>query len=301
MPGHALAVIAVAVFAAVLLGALSLYLYLRARPGRLERRLGEIRHGEAGGEGPSAAALAGYGLALQGKPLRGAQARLVQAGYWSPRALLYYRCVQGALAVVLLIAALQARAWFELGPRGSALAMAGAVLLGFAVPSLWLDDATSRRRQGIRAAIPNVLDLLIVCVEAGLGLNAAIQRVSKEMRTTYPELSRELTILDQEIFLGKGRGEAFRNMARRTGVDELRSLATVLMQSDRMGTSIAQVLRVQAATIREKRRQMALELAHKMPTKLVFPLVLFIFPELLVVLLGPGGLELYRTLADTAH
>ncbi len=138
--------------------------------------------------------------------------------------------------------------------------------------------------------------MIIVCVEAGLSLNAAIQRISREMRNTYPELATEMNVLNQEIFLGFSRSEAFRNLALRTGVDELRSLATVLMQSDRLGTSIADVLRVQADILRTKRRQRAMEHAQKMPVKLLFPLIFFIFPELLVVLLGPAAIRFYRSL-----
>ena len=110
----------------------------------------------------------------------------------------------------------------------------------------------------------------------------------------------ELNLVNQEIFIGKSRTEAFRNLALRTGVDELRALATVLMQSDRMGTSIADLLRVQADSLRAKRRQRALEAAHKTPVKLVFPLVLCIFPELLVVILGPAGIQLFHALKDMA-
>ncbi len=158
-----------------------------------------------------------------------------------------------------------------------------------------------KRRENIQRSIPNVLDLIIVCVEAGLSLNAAIQRISKEMRDTYPELSGELSILNQEFFLGLSRAEAFRNLALRTGVDELRSLATVLLQSDKLGTSIAEVLRVQADILRTKRRQRAMEDAQKMPIKLLFPLIFFIFPALLVVILGPAAISLYRSLTDVAR
>ncbi|MEW6751093.1 MAG: type II secretion system F family protein [Candidatus Latescibacterota bacterium] len=302
MPAPPVALVGGTVFAAVLLAFLALYLHVQSRPGRLRDRLRAVRDEEFGGAGgPPAAGTPTPALAPDVGSGHGAGAQLARAGFWGPRRLLWYRCGQGLLALLFVAGALQVRRWHDLGPFASTVAVGGAAVLGCFLPSLWIDERVSRRQKAIRAAVPNVLDLLIVCVEAGLGLSAAVQRVARELRGTYPELARELAVLDQEIFLGRSRGEAFHNLARRTGVDELRALATVLSQSDRLGTGIAAVLRVQARSIRVKRRQMALELAHKMPVKLVFPLVLFIFPELLVVLLGPAGMMLHRTLAETVR
>jgi tight adherence protein C len=229
----------------------------------------------------------------------GIRARLVHANYRGPRNVFWYYILRALLAVVFLPIGYYAAMLIKDTGATPWIGAAALGLFGAALPPLWVNDRVARRREAIRAAVPNVLDLIIVCVEAGLSLNAAIQRIASDMKRTYPDLSWELMILNQEIFIGKSRVEAFRNLARRTGVDELRALATVLMQSDRMGTGIADVLRVQAETLRSKRRQAALEAAHKMPVKLVFPLVLCIFPEMLVVLLSPGVIQLYRSLTES--
>lgn len=177
------------------------------------------------------------------------------------------------------------------------LAVIGGIV-GYNLPRAWLTRKMVRRREQIRRAVPNILDLMVVCVEAGLSVNAAIQKIGEETRMSYPAMSDELHLLNQEILIGKTRAEAFRNLGIRTGVDELRALATMLLQSDKLGTSIASTLRVQADALRTKRYQMAEEAAHKMSVKLVFPLVLFIFPELLVIILGPAIIQLSRTLAQ---
>jgi len=177
------------------------------------------------------------------------------------------------------------------------LAVIGGIV-GYNLPRAWLTRKMVRRREQIRRAVPNILDLLVVCVEAGLSVNAAIQKIGEETRMSYPAMSDELHLLNQEILIGKTRAEAFRNLGIRTGVDELRALATMLLQSDKLGTSIASTLRVQADALRTKRYQMAEEAAHKMPVKLVFPLVLFIFPELLVIILGPAMIQISRTLTQ---
>jgi tight adherence protein C len=158
----------------------------------------------------------------------------------------------------------------------------------------------SKRRDEIRRSVPGVLDLMVVCVEAGLSLNAAIQKITVETKNTYVALCEELHLVNQEILIGKTRADAFRNLARRTGVDELRSLAVMLIQADKLGTSIANSLRVLADSLRVKRRQRAEEAAHTTSVKLVFPLVLLIFPELLVILVGPAIINIVKTLSQVA-
>ncbi|NIM98993.1 MAG: hypothetical protein GTO24_13195 [candidate division Zixibacteria bacterium] len=166
------------------------------------------------------------------------------------------------------------------------------------MPKLWVARRISRRRDHIRRSVPSVLDLMVVCVEAGLSLNAAIRKITLETNRTYPALCEELHLVNQEILIGKTRADAFRNLARRTGVDELRSLAVMLIQADKLGTSIANSLRVLADSLRVKRRQRAEEAAHKTSVKLVFPLVLLIFPELLVILVGPAIINIVKTLSQ---
>lgn len=170
--------------------------------------------------------------------------------------------------------------------------------LGFVLPNLWLWLATKQRQEKIRYGLPDSLDLLVVSVEAGLGLDAAVQRVGDEMRTVHPELCEEMTIATLETQMGVPRGEALQNMASRTGVAEMRSLVAVITQAERFGTSVAKALRSQADAMRTKRRQAAEERAQKTAVKLMAPLILFIFPAIFVVLAGPAALKLIRTLGS---
>jgi tight adherence protein C len=150
----------------------------------------------------------------------------------------------------------------------------------------------SNRQGRITRALPDALDLMVVCVEAGLGLNAALQRVGREMELVEKDLSSELAITNREIRAGKARDEALRNLGDRTGVDDVKSLVAMLVQTDRFGTSIADSLRVFADSMRTKRRQRAEEQVAKAAIKLIFPLLFFIFPALLIVLMGPALIKL---------
>lgn len=168
-------------------------------------------------------------------------------------------------------------------------------LLGLFLPDVWLRGKTSRRRERIVKGFPDALDLLVVCVEAGMGLDAAIHRVGEEMGLSNSELSDELKLLNLELRAGKPRHSALRNLAERTSVDEVNSLVTLLIQTDRFGTSVAQALRVFSDGFRTARYQKAEEFAAKIGTKLIFPLVLFIFPSMLIVMLGPVAIQVRRT------
>lgn len=168
--------------------------------------------------------------------------------------------------------------------------------LGFMFPNVWLALARSQRGEKIRNGMPDSLDLLVVSVESGLALDAGIQRVSDEMIHVHPELSEELQIATLETQMGVPRAEALENMARRTGVEEMRSLVAVITQAEKFGTSVAKALRTQADTLRTKRRLAAEERAQKTTVKLMLPLVLFIFPSIFVVLVGPAGLRIAETL-----
>jgi tight adherence protein C len=173
------------------------------------------------------------------------------------------------------------------------LAAAGAIV-GALIPRFWVARQITRRRDSIKRAVPNMLDLLVVCVEAGLSVTAAVRKLADEVDFGCHELRDELRLLNHEILLGKAKSEAFRGLAERTRVEELRSLAVTLTQTERLGTSVAKSLRLLADTMRFNRRQRAEELANKVSIKLVFPLVLLIFPELLVVLVGPALLNLAK-------
>jgi tight adherence protein C len=170
------------------------------------------------------------------------------------------------------------------------------VILGFYLPEIWLRIKTSRRREKLIKGFPDALDLLVVCVEAGMGMDAAINRVAREIRLSNKELSEELELMGLELRAGKSRRDALKNLALRTNLEDVNSLATLLIQTDRFGGSIAQALRVYSDTFRTKRYQKAEEKAAKIPVKLVFPLVLFIFPSLFVVLAGPAAVQLYQYL-----
>ncbi len=173
-------------------------------------------------------------------------------------------------------------------------------LVGFQLPAVWLWLRGEKRRTEIRLGLPDSLDLLVVCVEAGLGLNAAIVRVGREVNRTCQPLSQEFMLINQEIRAGTARMNALRNFGRRVPIPDVQALVAMLIQTDRLGTSIARSLRVHADSLRTKRRQRAEEKARKASIKLIFPLILFIFPELLVIMLGPAGIELYKALKETA-
>jgi len=176
------------------------------------------------------------------------------------------------------------------------LTLAGAGI-GFYLPVMAIRIRQTKRQFEITLSLPDALDLLVICVEAGQGLNAAILKVAKESEFQSKALSEELKMVNNEMRAGITRTQALRNLALRTGVDDVRSLVAVMIQSDRFGTSIAQALRIHADSLRTRRRQRAEETARKAPVKLVFPLVFCIFPELLVVILAPGMLELFRALS----
>ena len=174
------------------------------------------------------------------------------------------------------------------------LIFAAAVLVGYMIPEGWLLWRINARQQRLRHALPDVLDLLVICVEAGLGLDHALLRVSEELQFTHPDLSEELQHVNAEMRLGKNRSDALRELARRTGLDDVKALVAMLVQTERFGTSIAQSLRVYSDDLRLKRRQRAEEAAAKISVKMVPVLVFFIFPALMVVVLGPAVITIMR-------
>ena len=167
---------------------------------------------------------------------------------------------------------------------------------GFYFPDLWLRFKIARRKEIILKGFPDALDLLVVCVEAGMGLDSAINRVSKEIKSNYKILSDELTLYNLELRAGKLRKDALKNLAMRTDLDEVNNLVTLLIQTDKFGTSVAQALTVYSDTMRTQRYQRAEELAAKIPVKLIFPLILFIFPSLFVAILGPAVINIYKVI-----
>ena len=172
--------------------------------------------------------------------------------------------------------------------------------LGYVLPGVVLARLAKRRQHRIRLSTPDALDLLVVSVEAGLGLDQAIQRVGDELAPVHPELSEDLRLINLELRAGKPRAEALHNLAARTGVDDLISLVAILVQTDKFGTSVAAALRVYSDVLRTKRRQRAEEAAAKTAVKMVFPLVICIFPAIWIVTLGPAAIKFMQVLGPMA-
>ena len=172
----------------------------------------------------------------------------------------------------------------------------GATSAGYFLPMLWLRRAISSRKEKILDAFPDALDLMVVCVEAGLGLDAAIARVSSEIKFAHPELADEFNLVSLELRTGLARIDALKNLSRRVDLEEVNSLVALLVQTDKFGTSVGQSLRVHSDAMRTNRQLRAEELAAKLPVKLLFPLIFFIFPSLFVVIIGPGMVKIARTL-----
>jgi tight adherence protein C len=217
--------------------------------------------------------------------------RLTRAGFTSPSASVIYAASEVALPVIVGVSTF---AFFG-PPRGFLVGTLIAIAASM-VPGLVIGRIIPRRQQQIRNGLPDALDLVIVCVEAGLSLDQAVLKASEELAISHPALAEELHQLTNEIRAGKPRMEAFRNFADRTKVDDVRALVAMLIQTDRFGTSIAQALRTHADTGRTVRRQRAEERAAKLGVKLVFPLVFCLFPAMYVVTLGPGAIRIIRVL-----
>ena len=221
---------------------------------------------------------------------------LSQAGYRSAAAERAYWGVR--IAAPILIPAAMAGAGKALGVPDKTLflfALAG-VAAGLALPGAFLKSKARKRREEITDSLPDALDLLTVCVEAGLGINSAFVRIAEEFRLSSPTLSEEFDIVNREMVAGKPRMDALRALADRTGVEDVRSLVAMLIQTERLGTSLAQSLRVHSDSLRIRRRQRAEEAAAKTTIKLVFPLVFLLFPALFIVILGPGVLQIVKVL-----
>ncbi len=221
---------------------------------------------------------------------------MVFAGLRTPGAMSMFLGVKAALCIALPITGVLYS--ISLGAPLQKTIMLGGVcaVLGMRLPGFWLASKAKKRKRSLSAALPDMLDLLVVCVESGLGLDAAMSRISDELSYVYPEMSEELHLVNLEMRAGTSRSDALRNLGIRTGVDDVKSLAARLVQSDRFGTSIAKSLRTHSDALRNQRKQRAEEAAAKTTIKLLFPLVFFIFPALFVVLLGPAALQVMNTL-----
>jgi len=224
--------------------------------------------------------------------------QFLKAGIRNENAPIIFFGTKAFMAVLLVLVFSLVKLFSRMIMPTSQFILVSAILLvvGFYLPNLFLLVKISGRKEKIQKGLPDALDLMVVCVEAGTGLDAAIQRVGEEMKMTNSVLSDEFRLMGMELRAGKQRQEALRNLAMRTDLDDVRSLTTLLIQTDKFGTSLGQALRVHSDSMRTKRFQRAEEIAGKLPVKLIFPLVLFIFPAMLVVVLGPAAIRVYRVL-----
>jgi len=225
------------------------------------------------------------------KELGKLQQRLIIAGYRTREAIVVFYGIRLALAVLFFLIA--ASPIFGSPSLAMALTVCG---LGYVLPGMALARMAKARQHRMRLSLPDALDLLVVSVEAGLGLDQALQRVSEELAFAHPDLCDELRLINLELRAGTARSDALHNLAKRTELDDLQSLVTMLVQTDKFGTSVAKSLRVHSESLRTKRRQRAEEAAAKTGAKIVFPLVICIFPAIWVVTLGPAVLKFIEVL-----
>lgn len=261
-------------------------------PGRLSRRLNRFA--------APLARLAATGGATD-REISADRARFLRAGLRSATAPLFFFAAKTLLAVVLPLLALVLLQFQgqRLDGVQTLLVILLAATIGLYLPNALLALRTRRRQREVFDAFPDAVDLMVVCVEAGIGLDAAIARSAAEMEIRSPVMAEELKLVSAEMRVGATREGALRNLAVRNGIPEIGSFVAMMIQADRFGTSIADSLRVQSDTLRVKRRQRAEEQAAKLPAKLLFPLIFCIFPSLLLVLLGPSMVQVYRVLFPT--
>lgn len=307
-------IIALSTFVCISLGMLGVYWFLYRPQSAATERLRRMGGGRDGGANPtvqsvvlpdeSPAADIAQRLAQPINKLlppsateaRKLQKQLMHAGFRSAEAPIIYRAVQlasmaGFPLAVAGICALMAR------PLQSALVwIILAFVIGFALPRFVLTRMTKNRQRDLRWGLADALDLMVVSVEAGLGLNAAMMKVSSELKDVHNAIAVEFELANLEIRVGRERDEALRNLAERTGVDDLRSLVAMLIQTDKFGTSIAKGLRIFSDSLRTKRRQRAEQEAQKAAVKLLFPLSCFLFPTLFIAILGPAAINLMDVL-----
>ena len=233
--------------------------------------------------------------ALPLSPANVSQTRLwlIQAGYRSPQHVTIYRGLRVLFAAIGFVSV------FLFTGFNSPLLLVGLTGFGFFIPRFLLKRKLKERQRRIRLGLPDGLDLTVICVEAGLSLDQAMMRVGQDLSTAHPELSAEFHLFDLETRAGKPRVEALRNLAERTGVDDIRSLVGTLIQTDRFGTSVAQALRVHSDSLRTERRQRAEEQAAKTTVKMIIPLVLFVMPSLIFVTVGPAVIQLLHIFLPT--
>jgi tight adherence protein C len=294
--------------ATVFLFALGVSFLVLAAMDPVRRRLGEIAVGSQT-HGEFATRLLKvlepinkYLLPTKGSERGKMEQRMVFAGFRSGNALPLFYAIKTGLALTFLLAVVMLSAWLPQWPATKLVFVAMfAAFIGLMLPNYVLDHIVERRQKRLRDAFPDALDMLVVCVEAGLGLTAAIQRVGDELRFSHPELGAEFAQVTAEMRAGVEREVALKGLSARTGLEDIRGLVSLLIQTLKFGTSIGETLRVYGEEFRDKRMQRAEELAAKIGTKLIFPLVFCLFPSFFVVAIGPAVIrivEVFRFLGD---
>jgi tight adherence protein C len=295
----------IGVFLSVLLATFMLATYLLRRTSRVERRLRDMTDSRPDRPTPTDLDLTrpDYGhlekfarvLPKSPEEISRLRQRLTTAGFDQPEAAVLYALAEAALPIVAGVIILL---YFSSGTGLLVAIFAGA--LAYLAPGLWLGQQTARRKREIQNGLPDALDLLLVSMEAGAGMDQSIVKVSNELHLAYPALTSEFRRVITEIRAGRPRPEALRQFAERTKVEDVRALVLTLIQTDKFGTSVGQALRTHAETARIKRRQRAEERAQKLGVKMVFPLVFCLFPAMYVIVLGPSVLRIIRVLGQLA-
>lgn len=291
----------------LLMAGISVYGYRRyARPGKIYERLGQpvaeivpqlVEGDRAAGPGSIARVLRQVGEYIPVSPLDASIARksLIMAGYRTENAVAIFYGIKVVAAIAMVVLALVFRDSFS-QPLHKMLALAAAGAAGYFGPGFLLEKRIDARQKTLRLSLPDALDLMVVSVEAGLGLDQAILHVSRELEMSHPEICEEWSLVNLEMRAGKRRAEALRHMADRTGDPDIAKLVAILVQNDRFGTSMAESLRQHSDFMRVRRRQEAEEKAGKVGVKLVFPIFFFILPSMMIVTAGPAILQILKEL-----
>lgn len=226
------------------------------------------------------------------------QSRLQHAGIYSKSAASIFMGVKVILMIAPVVIAIGLAATNVVTPTIAGLIAIGGGIFGVIGPSFWLDNRKTARQTAIRRGLPDAMDVVVICMEGGLALSASIARVAQELAVAHPMLANELKIVEREVQMGKRTGEALKEFSVRSDLEEVRSLAGVIQQAEKYGASLAQALKIHAEAMRDKRAQQAEEKAQQAGTKIMIPTILFIFPALFLVILGPAVIRILRTFSE---